>query len=315
MPTTPNCTHEEEMKDGRIEYEKVLKIVPHLEKDFIRTIESYSTPIVSPNFEEPLKTSHGCGTFAIISEHYGILTAAHVAEIFIKRKDNLIYIPFQDELHPITYNQIILLPDIKGMASIDLAFIILNNEKQILDFGKLFFSLDHESKIVEEGKFLEMQCGYYAAPGQDKHVNYLNTKPILNYEFSGVYLGNPDKDSYSIKSFYFPIFFPKHLQDKKILFDQFLVTFSKWKGIPNSYSGTSGSGFWGADQLIDGNNQLRFVNFKLLGVMVEEYRATRKLGVRGPICLYKTFLQFCIKVLATGSVDQAFDEVFVPDEP
>jgi hypothetical protein len=49
--------------------------------------------------------------------------------------------------------------------------------------------------------------------------------------------------------------------------------------------------------------------------MVEEYRATRKLGVRGPICLYKIFLQFCVKVLATGSVDQALDEIFVPDEP
>jgi uncharacterized protein len=305
--------HEEDMRDGRIELKKVLQIVPHIENDFIRVIETYSTPIVSPNFDEPLKTNHGCGTFAVIANHYGILTAAHVANIFIRRKDNLIYIPFQDELHPITYNKIVLLPDIEGVTSIDLAFIVLNKEQQILDFGKLFLSLDQECPIVEEGKFLEMQCGYYAAPGQEKYVNYSNTKPILNYEYSGVYLGNPEKDSYSKRSFYFPIFYPQHLQDKKIPFDQFFVSFEKWKGIPNSYSGTSGSGFWGAEQMIDDDNQLRLVNPKLIGVMVEENRVSRKLGVRGPVSLYKIFLKFCVTALLTGSVDQALNEIFISE--
>jgi len=300
-------------RDGRTELRKILQIVPHIENDFIRVIESYSTPIVSPNFDEPLKTNHGCGTFVVINKNYGILTAAHVANIFIGRKDNLIYIPFQDELHPITYHQIVLLPDIEGMASIDLAFIVLNKEQQILDFGKLFLSLDQECQIVEEGKFLEMQCGYYAVPGQEKYVNYSNTRPILNYEYSGVYLGNPDKDSYSKKSFYFPISYPQHLQDRKIPFDQFFVSFERWKGIPNSYSGTSGSGFWGAEQMIDDDKQLRLVNPRLIGVMVEENRVFRKLGVRGPISLYKIFLKFCVTALATGNVDQALNEICVSE--
>lgn len=89
--------------------------------------------------------------------------------------------------------------------------------------------------------------------------------------------------------------------------------FEKWKNIPDKFSGTSGSGFWGSEQIYDKDNQLRFSTPKLLGVMVEENRMLRKLGVRGPMSLYKTFLKYCIKALETGDCDLALNEIFVTD--
>ena len=305
--------HKSNTRDGRLEFEKVLKYVPYIEQDFTSMITSYSSPIVSPNFNDPMKTSHGCGTFVEINGIFGILTAAHVAEIFIKRKDNLIYLPYEDELQPITYNQIILLPYIEGVLSIDIAFIALSDEKKILEFGKSFLPLETNCNITEKIDFLDLQCGYYAAPGFRKFVNYSKLKPVLNYEYSGVYFGNPDKESYAKKSFYFPIYFPKHIQNQEIQFDSFLVHFEKWKNIPDKFSGTSGSGFWGSEQIYDKDNQLRFSTPKLLGVMVEENKMLRKLGVRGPISLYKTFLKYCIKALETGDCDLALNEIFVTD--
>ena len=306
--------HKSNIRDGRLEFEKVIKYVPYIEQDFTHIITSYSSPIVSPNFNDPIKTSHGCGTFVEISGIFGILTAAHVAEIFIKRKDNLIYLPYEDELRPITYNQIIILPYIEEMPSIDLAFIALNDENKILEFEKSFLSLENNCNIAENIDFLDLQCGYYAAPGFKKFVNYSKLKPILNYEYSGVYFGNPEKESYAKKSFYFPIYYPEPIQNQEIQFDSFFVNFEKWKNIPDRFSGTSGSGFWGSEQIYDNDNQLRFATPKLLGVMVEENRILRKLGVRGPITLYKTFLKYCIKALETGDCDLALNEIFVTGE-
>ncbi len=296
------------------EFEDLRKIVKNVD-EFSDYVNAHSSQIVWPHLDNPLDTEYGCGTFAIVSGVYGIFTAAHVADIFQKKESSHLYIPDKNSknfgLIGIKFLEIIKLPDIKGISSIDLAFIRLDSPQEIIAQGKKFIDLN----ISKEGsldfiktKISNLQCcGFLGAPSDGKRLVKTAEREFVEYPKGAIFHGDIKKNSYFTYPFFFPASLSLQLSEMEFRYDEFKSTWTDRKGMPAHFTGTSGSGFWAAELSRKDNHFICDVP-TLVGVIIIEDRNGKDLICRGPISIYETFLAFCSIYLKTNNFDEALQK-------
>jgi hypothetical protein len=297
------------------DFEEVKNIIPNID-DFEKEMRSYCTPVLCPNFKEPLLTEFGSGTFVRIDNHYGILTAGHVADIFIKKAFGFFHLPKGEmELVPFKIAEIIQLPAIEGWSSIDLAFIRLDSIEEVLGLGHKFYDMDAEKNEVLSifpEKIENMKCcAFLATPSEGKKVISLPDKSIIEYPYAAFSLGSVKEGSYLTSPFYFSgPGFHKDIQELEFRLDEFKLEITAKDGMPKSHKGSSGASFWGAE-LVCKDDRYFYTRSKLLGVLVEQ--KNNNLIMRGGVSIYKTFLNFCSAYLKNGDLNSALKKASLND--
>lgn len=293
------------------ELEILKKVIPNI-SDFFEHVGKHSSQIVWPNPNQPLNTEYGCGTFAVLANVYGILTAAHVAEIFERHETDRLYIPNINSkdfgLIALKFRRIIKMPDIDGMSSIDLAFIELDDHQEVIAQGKQFVNLDdlkERSLDFVKTKIDALQCcGFLGAPSDGKELIKEGGREYVHYPKASVFCGDIQKHSYATHPFFFPISFGERLSEIEFRYDEFKAAWTQRRGMPAFFNGTSGSGFWGAE-LVHQDGHYVYGSPILLGVVILENSNRKELICRGPVSIYETFSTYCTSYLKGDSLDDA----------
>lgn len=255
----------------------------------------YTAPLISLT-EDAKKPELGSGTFATIANIKGILTAAHVAKIFIDKKQSYVRMLNTTGVPSLLRVEwFIQLPPLQPGQGIDLAFIILHPSayEVIESLGKKFWNIDLSARNFRPIDVKEVRGSIWTING----VKYEGKKMIDN------------KPAPPHKAIAFEtginIIIPNVVDVSSCEYDlghmkftvpvDYITCYLQTKAkIPKSFYGVSGGPLW--EVTMDGNS---VKNIALHGVGTE-YGPENKaefLKCRGPISLYQSFYPFCLGML------------------
>jgi len=299
-----------------MKYEELKEIIVNID-DFKNDIKKYTSPIIYCNPLDEENPSFGSGVFVKIDKYYGVLTADHVAKIFIDKKTKIISLPKFDtaELLSVKIAEIIRLPEIIGFNSFDLSFIRIDEIQQIFDLDKVFYDLKNDADTILNSflkKTNEFQCfGFFGVPSEGKEIISSEKFDKCNfYPYGGFYLGDIEKKSYLESPFYFPINYLKNIHEKEFRIDEFKMYYQKNSDLPSSFIGISGSGIFRA-KFIKENSHYKYVKVHLVGIAISENTYKQEILFHGPVSIYKTFLKYCSTYLQTQNIDSALESAAI----
>ncbi len=262
-----------------------------IKKTVIDATREYCTPLISltDDFKNP---DIGSGTYTILGSKKGILTNAHVAEIFQRKRLNYVRVPRPDTLlELLTFSEIISLPVLPEQPSdIDMSFIVLTDEATdiILQMGKKFWNLDqaaleHYDHYVTNVIWLIHGAVAY----KNKLIDGTTRRKVVDYQYAGPYIVSPDMDHIRHETCYYGT--------KRFSVDSIVCPINTKEKMPKSFNGMSGAALWKVT--LNGVDMVE--KLFLVGIATKPEPATNveRLICRGPIALYQGFYPFCLGML------------------